>query len=79
MADLAKKYSFEKEQQNCIAKWKALGVYSFDKSCTDQKSVFSVDTPPPTISGSLHIGHTFSYCQTDFIARFYRMLGLISL
>lgn len=37
------------------------------------KEIFSIDTPPPTVSGSMHIGHAFSYSQQDFIARFMRM------
>lgn len=37
--------------------------------------IFSIDTPPPTISGSLHMGHIFSYCHTDFITRYQRMKG----
>ena len=40
-----------------------------------KNNIFSIDTPPPTISGTLHIGHVFSYCQADFIARFNRMIG----
>lgn len=41
----------------------------------EKGNIFSIDTPPPTISGSLHIGHVFSYCHTDFIARYQRMKG----
>jgi valyl-tRNA synthetase len=37
--------------------------------------VYSIDTPPPTVSGSLHVGHVFSYTHTDLIARFQRMTG----
>ena len=53
--------------------WQESGIYHFDPSAT--KPVFSIDTPPPTVSGNLHLGHTFSYSHPDFIARFYRMNG----
>src|ERR1700709_1501785 len=51
--------------------------YAFDRSAAvaDPHSVFSIDTPPPTASGSLHIGHVFSYTHTDFVARYQRMRG----
>ena len=53
--------------------WEENNIYAFnDKS---NKEVFSIDTPPPTVSGSLHIGHVFSYTHTDIIARFKRMMG----
>ncbi|GAA2002876.1 valine--tRNA ligase [Brevibacterium samyangense] len=56
------------------AKWGESRVYAFDRE-TDRESVYSIDTPPPTASGSLHVGHVFSYTQTDIIARYQRMLG----
>jgi valyl-tRNA synthetase len=55
-------------------RWEADGVYAFDRSAT-RDQVFSIDTPPPTVSGSLHIGHVFSYTHTDAVARFQRMRG----
>jgi valyl-tRNA synthetase len=54
--------------------WARSGVYRFDRS-RSRVEVFSIDTPPPTVSGSLHLGHAFSYTQTDVIARFQRMRG----
>ncbi|MGH3429383.1 MAG: valine--tRNA ligase, partial [Terriglobales bacterium] len=54
--------------------WAGRGVYSFDRSKT-REQIYSIDTPPPTVSGSLHIGHVFSYTHTDAIARFQRMRG----
>lgn len=53
--------------------WKQEHVYAFNQNSTDQ--VYSIDTPPPTVSGTLHIGHIFSYCHTDFVARYKRMRG----
>ncbi|MBI4052437.1 MAG: valine--tRNA ligase [Candidatus Diapherotrites archaeon] len=53
--------------------WRNEGVYKFDQS--SKKPVFSIDTPPPTVSGKMHLGHAFSYCQADMIARFKRMRG----
>jgi valyl-tRNA synthetase len=55
-------------------RWEADGVYRFDRS-RPREDVFSIDTPPPTVSGSLHVGHVFSYTHTDVIARFQRMRG----
>lgn len=62
-------------------KWRAVwdedGTYRFNKDgeTRDRKAVYSIDTPPPTVSGSLHVGHVFSYTHTDVIARYKRMRG----
>jgi valyl-tRNA synthetase len=55
--------------------WEAQGTYRFDRAGATKESIFSIDTPPPTASGSLHIGHVFSYTHTDVVARFQRMRG----
>ena len=55
-------------------RWEADGTYAFDRTAT-RDEVFSIDTPPPTVSGSLHVGHVFSYTHTDVVARFQRMNG----
>jgi valyl-tRNA synthetase len=54
--------------------WKTEGTYTFDRTKT-REQIYSIDTPPPTVSGSLHVGHVFSYTHTDLVARFQRMSG----
>ena len=56
------------------AVWEERGTYRFDRSKA-RAEVFSIDTPPPTVSGSLHVGHVFSYTHTDTIASYQRMSG----
>ena len=56
------------------ARWEADGVYLFDRT-KSRAEVFSIDTPPPTVSGSLHMGSVFGYAQTDSLARYQRMRG----
>jgi valyl-tRNA synthetase len=55
-------------------RWLAEGTYKFNPDTT-REQVYSIDTPPPTASGSLHVGHMFSYTQTDVLARYQRMIG----
>jgi valyl-tRNA synthetase len=55
--------------------WEDAGTYRFDRSSATRENIYSIDTPPPTASGSLHIGHVFSYTHTDVVARFQRMRG----
>ena len=55
-------------------RWEGQGTYRFDRSKT-RDQVYSIDTPPPTVSGSLHVGHVFSYTHTDCMARYKRMRG----
>ncbi|MGY3379401.1 valyl-tRNA synthetase [Arthrobacter sp. TE12231] len=55
-------------------RWLDEGTYKFNPDTT-REQVYSIDTPPPTASGSLHVGHMFSYTQTDVLARYQRMTG----
>ena len=57
-----------------IERWEADGVYRFARPA-ERGDVFSIDTPPPTVSGSIHMGHIFGYTQTDALARYQRMRG----
>lgn len=62
--------SIEKEMQQL---WEENDIYSYRYD--NQKQTYSIDTPPPTVSGQLHIGHILSYTQAEIIARFKRMHG----
>ncbi|GIJ80913.1 valyl-tRNA synthetase [Micromonospora phaseoli] len=55
-------------------RWQEDGTYAFDRS-KERSDVYAIDTPPPTVSGELHMGHVFSYTHTDLVARFQRMRG----
>lgn len=55
--------------------WESGGTYRFDREHATRENIYSIDTPPPTASGSLHIGHVFSYTHTDVAARYQRMRG----
>ncbi|MDO8794243.1 MAG: class I tRNA ligase family protein, partial [Vicinamibacterales bacterium] len=71
---LPEKPALEGLEEKWNARWEAQGTYRFDRNHT-REQVYSIDTPPPTVSGSLHVGHAFSYTHTDVIARFQRMRG----
>lgn len=72
--DKPKHFDFKQAEEQMHARWQQLGIYEYDQTRPRQET-FVVDTPPPTASGSLHVGHIFSYTQTDIIVRFQRMLG----
>jgi valyl-tRNA synthetase len=77
-ASLPDKPALEGLEAKWGAAWEAQGTYKFDREAgiaNGPDSVFSIDTPPPTASGSLHIGHVFSYTHMDLAARFQRMRG----
>ncbi len=70
---LPKNYDPKESEPKWQQFWAGKGVYRFDPD--PEKKIFSIDTPPPTVSGKMHIGHSFSYSQLDFIARYHRMRG----
>ncbi len=74
MANIPDKPSLDGIETRWMQQWEADGTYRFDRSA-GRDEVFAIDTPPPTVSGSLHIGHVFSYTHTDTVARYQRMRG----
>ncbi len=74
-ATLPKHFDAAAAEQRWSAEWERLGIYRWDPSLP-REATFVVDTPPPTVSGSLHIGHVFSYTHTDVMVRQARMRGM---
>src|SRR2546426_9585657 len=74
MASTPEKPSLVGLETKWDADWEARGTYRFERS-KSRDVIYSIDTPPPTVSGSLHLGSAFGYIQTDAVARFQRMRG----
>src|SRR6266851_2087864 len=74
MTSVPEKPSLDGLEARWSERWDADGTYRFDRSKI-RNEIYSIDTPPPTVSGSLHMGSVFGYVQTDSIARFRRMRG----
>src|SRR5438094_3251878 len=72
--NLPEKPALEGLEAKWTPQWEDAGVYRFDRT-RPRADVFSIDTPPLTVSGSLHVGHVFSFTHTDIVARFQRMRG----
>ena len=69
---LDKKYNFKEKEKKWMNYWKDNNIYEFKK---DEREIYSIDTPPPTVNGKIHMGHIFSYTQTEMIARYKRLRG----
>jgi valyl-tRNA synthetase len=73
-ANAPEKVSVEGLEEKWGLVWEKDGVYRFRREA-NRENIYSIDTPPPTASGSLHVGHVFSYTHTDVVARYKRMTG----
>ncbi|XVU24746.1 valine--tRNA ligase [Actinoplanes sp. CA-054009] len=73
-AGLPERPSLDGLEDKWARTWQEEGTYAFDRS-KERSDVYSIDTPPPTVSGELHMGHVFSFTHTDTVARFQRMRG----
>ncbi len=77
-AGVPEKPTLDGLEDKWIAAWASSDVYGFDREAAlagPREQIWAIDTPPPTASGSLHVGHVFSYTHTDFVARYQRMRG----
>jgi valyl-tRNA synthetase len=70
---LPKRYDPASAEPERQARWRECGAYQYDRASAAPR--FAIDTPPPTVSGHLHLGHVYSYSHTDFLARYARMRG----
>ena len=71
--ELPQRYDPKEAEPRWKKYWETNHIFKADVNT--QKEVFSIDTPPPTISGKMHLGHAFSFSQQDFLARYKRQRG----
>ena len=71
---LPKRYSAKDSEPRWQEYWNSRGIFRFNENT--KKPVYSIDTPPPTVSGKIHMGHVFSYVQAEVMARYHRMRGM---
>lgn len=69
---LDNKYNAKETEKKWLKYWEENDIYKFIE---DDREVYSIDTPPPTVNGNIHIGHIFSYSQTEMMARYKRLKG----
>ena len=69
---LDKKYNIQEKELKWLKYWSENSIYKF---IPDNREIYSIDTPPPTVNGKIHIGHIFSYSQAEMIARYKRIKG----
>ncbi len=74
LTSIPKHFDSKAAEERWDRRWDELGIHRYDES-RGRDETFAVDTPPPTVSGSLHVGHVFSYTHTDVIVRYQRMRG----
>jgi valyl-tRNA synthetase len=68
------KYNANEREAHWKQCWEDKNTYAFDRNAKKEE-VYSIDTPPPTVSGRMHVGHSYSFSHADFIARYHRMKG----
>jgi valyl-tRNA synthetase len=73
MKEISKNYNPSEVEPKWREFWEKNGIYKFNPKAKGE--IFSVDTPPPTVSGKMHIGHAYSYTHEDFVVRYRRMKG----
>jgi valyl-tRNA synthetase len=74
ISQLPKHFDSKQAEDRWDRQWEEWGIHEYDPS-RGREETYVIDTPPPTVSGSLHVGHVFSYTHTDLMARFQRMRG----
>ena len=74
MKELPKNYAHKEAEKKWQKYWEDEKIFAWDEEKPREEN-FVIDTPPPTVSGVLHMGHIFSYTQADFVARYQRMKG----
>ena len=71
--EVPKSYDVEASETKWQKYWEKEKIYAFNPK--QKGEIYSVDTPPPTVSGKMHLGHSFSYAQQDIVVRYKRMAG----